>query len=107
MSNASDLTNQIINFIYEQGGYAWRAQSSGVFDRSLGGYRSAPKKGVSDVLACWRGRFIAIEVKIGKDRLSNEQIGFIRNIQHVGGIAFIARDYDTFVSDWKSFVNIC
>ena len=105
MSEASNLTNQIINFIYQQGGYAWRASSVGVYDQQAGGYRTASKKGVSDVLACWRGRLIAIEVKIGKDRLSDEQQGFIKNIQHVGGIALVAKDFPSFLSCWKGNVH--
>ena len=107
MSEASDLTNQIINFIYQQGGYGWRASSVGVYDSKAQSYRTAPKKGVSDILACWNGRLIAVEIKIGKDRLSDEQIGFMKNIEHTGGIAFTARNYDDFVNSWNLLVNIC
>lgn len=101
MSEASTLTNQIIDYIYSSGGYAWRASSTGVYDQKAGAYRTAAKKGVSDVLACFRGRLIAIEVKIGKDRLSNEQTGFMSNIEHVGGIAFVAGSFEHFLSHWK------
>ena len=104
MSEASTLTNKIINHIYSSGGFAWRAQSSGVFDQRQGSYRFAPKKGVSDVLACFRGRLIAIEIKIGKDHLSDEQIGFMKNIIHTGGIAIIATSYEQFISDWKKLI---
>src|SRR3990172_3171371 len=98
MSEASTLTNKIINHVYSSGGYAWRASSTGVYDQKAGAYRTAAKKGVSDVLACFQGRLIAIEIKIGKDRLSDEQIGFTRNIIHAGGIAFIATSFEDFLS---------
>ena len=101
MSEASTLTNKIINHIYSSGGYAFRASSTGIYDSKMGGYRTAPKKGVSDILAVFKGKFIAIEIKIGKDHLSEEQIGFIKNILHVGGIAFIAKDFEDFLSQWK------
>ena len=101
MSEASTLTNKIIQHIYSSGGFAFRASSTGIYDSKMGGYRTAAKKGVSDVLACFKGRFIAIEIKIGKDRLSLEQEGFMSNIQHVGGIAFVAKDFDDFLSQWK------
>ena len=101
MSEATTLTNKIINHVYSSGGYAWRASSTGVYDQKAGAYRTAAKKGVSDVLACFRGKFVAIEVKIGKDRLSDEQIGFMRNIKHVGGIAFVATSFEDFLKQWK------
>jgi hypothetical protein len=100
MSAANDLTQKILGFLYMSGAYAWRANSVGVFDKRKGIYRTSPKKGVSDILACWQGRMIVVEVKIGKDRLSDEQVGFIKNIEHVGGLAFVAKDYDSFVEWW-------
>lgn len=105
MSQANELTNQIINFIFKQGGYAWRASSTGIFDAKLGGYRTAAKKGVSDVLACFSGKCIAIEVKIGKDRLSSEQDGFLTNIKATGGLAFVAKDLKSFEIFWNEFVG--
>jgi len=107
MSEASILTNQIINFIYENGGYAWRASSTGIYDQGKQAYRTAAKKGVSDILACIppSGRLIAVEIKIGRDRLSPEQDGFIRNIRAVGGIAFTACNFDDFVVEWESYVK--
>lgn len=101
MSKSGDLTKQIISHIYKVGGYSWRANSVGIFDANKGVYRTAPKKGVADVLGCFKGRFIAVEVKIGRDTLSPEQEGFIANIRHVGGIAFVAKDYDQFLAAWN------
>ena len=106
MSDASNLTNQIIDYIYSVGGYAWRASSVGVYDTKTHAYRTAPKKGVSDVLACWKGKLIAVEIKIGKDRLSDEQAGFLCNIIHAGGIAFTAKDFDNFKEQWKKEVMV-
>lgn len=100
MSIASTLTNQIIATIYSSGGYAWRSSSVGVFDQRVGGYRASSKKGVSDVLGCYHGIFIAIEVKIGKDRLSDEQTGFISNIRHAGGFASVVKTLPEFQEQW-------
>ena len=101
MSQASKLTNEVINFIYCQGGYAWRAQSAGVYDRRIQSYRTAPKKGVADVLGIFRGKFLAIEIKIGKDRLSDVQEGFLKNVEHAGGLTFVAKDSKSFQEWWK------
>ena len=107
MSEATTLTNQIIDHIYQNGGYAWRASSTGIFDKSKGGYRTAPKKGVADVLGLLRGKFLAIEVKIGKDRLSDEQDGFLKTIKFHGGYSFVAKDFLSF-KDWfnKNFMRL-
>ena len=101
MSKASaELTNQVIDHIYRFGGYAWRASSVGVFDTKQMHFRAAAKKGVSDVLAVYKGRLIAVEIKIGTDKLSDEQNGFMRNIEHAGGVAIIAIDFEQFRVAW-------
>lgn len=102
MSAATTLTNQIIDQIYRSHGYAWRASSVGVFDSSQQRFRASAKKGVADVLACFQGRLIAVEVKIGKDRLSPEQTGFMENIQATGGHTFVAKDIESFREWWKA-----
>lgn len=102
MSAATELTNQIIDFIYRNNGYAWRASSTGVFDQKAGAYRTAAKKGVADILACFKGQLIVIEVKIGKDRLSPKQTGFIENIRHAGGTAFVVSNFEEFLFYWSA-----
>ena len=101
MSASTELTNQIIQYIYERGGYAWRANSVGVFDTKLARFRASAKKGVADVLSCFKGRLVAVEVKIGVDRLSPEQEGFLSNIRHTGGYAIVAKEFEEFKEDWK------
>ncbi len=103
MSAATELTNKVIDYVYRQGGYAWRASSVGVFDPKRAMFRTSAKKGVSDILICYRGYLIAVEVKIGKDRLSPEQEGFLKNIEYAGGGAFVATDFDSFLSGWEEF----
>lgn len=102
MSATTILTNNIIDYVYRQGGYAWRSSSTGIYDQRVGAYRTAPKKGVADILAIMppSGRLIAIEVKIGKDKLSPEQAGFLANIEHAGGLAYVAKDFQGFQEWW-------
>ena len=106
MSKASsDLTNAVIAHIYKAGGYAWRASSVGVFDTKMMKHRAAAKKGVADVLSCYKGILIAIEIKIGTDRLSDEQEGFMRNIEHHGGRSIVAKTEDQFKEAWAEAVK--
>ena len=101
MSKSTELTNQIIDFVYRQGGYAWRASSVGVYDSKMQSFRASAKKGVSDILACLNGQLIAIEVKIGTDRLSDEQKGFLSNVKHAGGISLVATTLEQFIEEWS------
>lgn len=99
-SSANKLTNEIIDFIYRAGGYAWKQSSVGVFDSKQAIFRASAKKGVSDILACFKGQLIAVEIKIGKDRLSPEQEGFLMNVSAAGGSTFIASDFAGFEIWW-------
>lgn len=105
MSKANELTQQIIKHIFDQGGFAWRSNTVGIFDARRGLFRAGAKKGVSDVIGLIHGRFIAVEVKIGRDRLSPEQEGFIANVRHAGGIAIVAHSFEEFLSNWLAVDN--
>ena len=49
------------------------------------------EKGVSDVIGCHNGQFIAIEIKSGKGRVTPYQQRFIDRVNDAGGLAFVAR----------------
>jgi len=53
---------------------------------------SAP--GVPDIIGCFKGRFIGIEVKAPKGVVSSYQQNFIDRINEAGGIGIIARSLD-------------
>ncbi len=55
--------------------------------------RMAPA-GTADILCCYRGRFVAIEVKAPKGKPSDKQREFLHSINEAGGIGFIARSVD-------------
>lgn len=48
-------------------------------------------RGVSDILGVMNGRFIAIEVKSAKGRVTPEQKLFIDQVNACGGLGFVAR----------------
>ena len=50
-------------------------------------YPGVLRRGVPDVLACYRGRFVAIEVKRPKQNPTALQHAVIQQIQDAGGIA--------------------
>lgn len=72
--------------------FAWKNNSTGVFDPSRNTFRSNKNpfviRGVSDILGIYHGRLLAIEVK--RDRTSKptkEQRDFIKRVKKEGGIA--------------------
>ena len=55
------------------------------------------QKGVSDLLGCYQGRFMALEVKTAAGKASPEQIKFIEDVNKNGGIAGVVRSIDDVV----------
>lgn len=51
-------------------------------------------RGVPDLICCYQGKFIAIELKSGKDKLTELQKHNLDLIQQSGGVAFTARSLD-------------
>lgn len=111
-SPTNETTRRILNFLLYQGVFAWRNNTVGVPLRRGGeiiGFRSAGKKGVSDILGVYscmgRGLFLAIEVKTGKDRLSPEQEGFLATVNKLGGVGLVVKNYEDFLEQWNQIEN--
>lgn len=70
--------------------YYWKQWQGGRAGKSFS------KTGVSDIIGCWKGRFVAIEIKAEgkkinlKEKRGRDQQEFIDNIIATGGIAFEA-----------------
>lgn len=89
------IENDILRYLKLTGYFVFKIKSVGTFDPKLGRFRrSSPMymKGVSDILGILPdGRFLAIEVKSEKGRVSPVQAIFIDEIISRGGVAFVAR----------------
>jgi hypothetical protein len=48
------------------------------------------KKGISDIIGCYKGRFFAIEIKREGGKITEHQQAFINQVRAAGGIAFVA-----------------
>ncbi len=101
---ANNLTSHIINEIELSGNLANRINNTGLYDSSLGIRRKLPEKerGKSDILACIRGHYVAIEIKIGKDRFSDDQLAFKARVLKSGGMYFHAKNG----MDWEAIKKI-
>ena len=102
-SGANTVTAQIIRYLTYNRYNVWRQNTVGVYDQRRGVFRknANTKKGVSDIIGFDpNGRFVAIEIKIGKDKLSEEQTQFLAEVQAAGGLAIVAHSLEDF---WEKF----
>ena len=74
-----DIQRKIIKFLESQGAYVIKTISTN-------------RSGVPDIIACYKGKFIAIEVKTPKTKnnVSELQKSHIKKIQEANGIAIVA-----------------
>lgn len=115
---ANGLTRCIIDYLNYKGHQAERINTTGrpidtrqtVVDTlgtrrvvgSLSWAKSTSTKGSADISATIDGRSVKIEVKIGKDRLSDPQKAYKRTIEQAGGVYLIARCFDDFLTWYKT-----
>lgn len=79
--------NKIKKYFSEKGAWVLKTWSNGV-----------QRSGVPDLLICYRGRFIAIEVKAENGKPSKLQEYNIEKLKEAGALAIIL-----YPKDWESF----
>lgn len=84
MAKEQDIQTSIMNYISSIGGLPLKFNNIGIY----------AKAGVSDIIACIKGRFVAIEVKRPGQKPSALQVNFINAINSIGGLAFWADNLD-------------
>lgn len=88
------IENQILAYLKSRQIFAFKVKTVGTYDQKLGKFRKPSpwyRRGVSDILGIYEERFLAIEVKSPKGRLTLEQGLFLKDVIDEGGIAFVAR----------------
>jgi hypothetical protein len=82
-----EITKQIIEYLRIIGMFVWR-------DRQLAKKSTISvlpeQKGIPDILGCYKGRLLGIEVKRPGGVVSDEQQAFLDRINQEGGYAFVA-----------------
>ena len=80
-----------------KGAFVSRLNNTGVYDRRLHRYRCGTnRKGLPDILATYKGISLMIEVKAGKDRLSEDQKKARQEQELSGGLSFVAHNFTEF-----------
>lgn len=98
--DANALTQAVIRWCELHTPFASRMQSTGQYRADLQRFvPSQQRAGMPDVYTVILGRAVHIEIKRGKDRLSDVQKNCIDDLLKSGAAVFVARDFQTF-HDW-------
>lgn len=116
---ANKFTTAIVTYLQDYLGYmAYRQSTEGryrpgqnfvdVVGRTRvmkGTYIPAAKKGLGDVTAVLKGgKYVSIEVKIGRDKQREDQAKFEQQLTKSGGGYIIVRDWPDFIQKIKKFI---
>lgn len=91
---ANQLTQYALKVLSFKGWHVWRQNNGGMFDPTKKVFRrGSSTPGISDVIGFNRstGQFIAVEVKVGRDKLRPEQERFLADVEKAGGVAAVVR----------------
>lgn len=118
---ANGLTKCVIDFLMVSGYFAERINTMGrVIDnrktytdvigrtKTIGSTKYIPTtgtKGSADISATIEGKSVRIEVKIGKDRQSQDQKVYQANIEKSKGYYWIVKNFDDFMKKYDEFVE--
>lgn len=91
-----DIQKSILDYLKAKKVYCWKEGSTGLMVGNGPDQRYMPigLRGKSDILGCYKGRFLAIEVKRPGSFPTPEQQHFIDSINLNGGLAFVAYSID-------------
>lgn len=110
---ANGLTKLIVGFLKLKGHHANRINTQGqartgkvqryeafsnkaVYDQQIRWTKSTTTKGTADIDAIIFGKSVKIEVKIGRDKMSEDQLRYQVNVEKAGGLYYVARDMQSF-----------
>jgi hypothetical protein len=88
------MLRQVLDLLHLRGIFAWRNHTTGIWDPTRRRFRAnAGLRGVADVLGVLPGgRFLAVECKGPRGRLTEEQVAFLDNVVKAGGVALVVKD---------------
>ena len=96
--DANGLTKCIVDYCNLTGHFATRLASTGTYRADVGRYiPSQQRAGLPDVFAVVEGRAVFVEIKVGRDSLSQQQKETIADLQKAGASVYVAKDFAGFL----------
>ena len=123
-ATTNNITRGVINFLTVRGHYAFRVNTTGIWDPTKQILRrSTTPAGASDVVACLKlpapymvktaeghkyltaGLFLAVEIKnkFTRDKMRPDQEVFAANVRAAGGIYLVVKRYEDFIAWYNEF----
>ena len=93
MAEEKTFENKIKKYLKEKGAWYIKYWGGGNFT----------KEGIPDLLICYKGCFIAVEVKASNGRPSDLQLYHLKKIKEAGGKAFLL--YPKNFNEFKKFIE--
>ncbi|MFD1144549.1 VRR-NUC domain-containing protein [Larkinella insperata] len=98
--DANGLTRCIVDYLNLSGHFGTRLASTGTYRADLQKFvHSQQRAGLPDVFGVVDGRAVFVEVKVGKDRLSDVQKQTIHQLEQAGAWVYVADSFQGFY-DW-------
>lgn len=105
-TNTNALTKEAIRVFSLCGFYCYRNNNGGIYDAKFGGYRrNSSTPGISDIIGYEKktGKFLAVEIKVGADKLSPYQQRFLDGVASSGGYAYVVKTVDDLTEKLRLF----
>jgi len=96
-----------IHYVYPKSKSFRRISSEGKYRVGIG-YIPSSNKGLSDGEGMVNGKFLSLELKIGKDQIRESQLKRKREIENDGGIYYLCKwkDFETFQIEIQNLIPI-
>ena len=109
-ANTNEITKLIvdyIHYIYPKSSTFQRISSEGKWRKGIG-YIPSENKGLSDAEGMVNGRFLSLELKVGKDRQQESQKKRQIKVENDGGIYYLCKwiDFETFQTEIQNLIPI-
>lgn len=88
------LQKKIIDFLESVGAVVVKVNNGAVYNPYRKSWIPPRRKGISDIIACFNGYFIAIEVKGTGSYPTKEQKEFIEQVKEKGGFGIVTRSLE-------------
>jgi hypothetical protein len=109
VTDTNAITKLIVDYLrYVYGSKSIRRISSEGKWRQGIGYICSENKGMSDIEGICNGKFLSLELKIGKDTIRESQLKRKREIENDGGIYYLCKwiDFETFQTEIQNLIPI-
>jgi hypothetical protein len=96
-----------VNYVYPKSSTFQRISSEGKWRKGIG-YIPSENKGLSDAEGMVNGRFLSLELKVGKDRQQESQKKRQIKVENDGGIYYLCKwiDFETFQTEIQKLIPI-